>query len=379
MKTDFEEKIAYKLEGFNILEEAIAEHLANNLNTLCDMQCREEWTDGRYRKCCNESTCGVLAREHEFLEKIKQYKLKNFIDRYYHLFRSDLVSNKYRLLNHKTTLEDRVFNILCDIERAKKFLSDITESDFNSFEGHFEDLWLTAFENSSKKINKRVISDAKCFPIHYCMLINMETGELYSNDWVSISKRFFYIFSFPKLELYDNYAYGLFCEVNRDTVYDSAPITPEDIKKIKRFGENDYNRILEKVKKRLNDSHYTHTTILHTNIALINIEKISYGKINVRYHYDDQNYKVAVISDKNGNNITIAHEKEIASTDNTRFPDDANYYNNDDRYHNIFFSIKPSDLIGSTLIAEFYVCKDKIYAEPISVLTDENLIHLTTT
>jgi hypothetical protein len=374
MKTDYEINIALKLEGLGLVEEAIAEHLKNNFDTICDMKCREEWADGRYRKCCNKNTCDILAREEEFSNKIKLCKLKYFINAYHGLFHSDMTLNKYRLINQKITLEDKVFNLLSKISQAKKFLSELTESEFNSFEGRFDDLWSCSFEACFEK-NKRYLTDVKCFPIKCTdenLLLNMETGELYSSERIFNSKRFFYIMNFPKLNLYDNQDGSTFCEVNRDSVYESEPITPEHIKKIKHFGEDDYKMILDKAKTRLTDYRYR-----HTGVFLINIEKISYGSIKIQYDCGfDKDYTIAVITDKNGNNITIAHEKEIASTDNTRCPDDANYYNNDDRHHNIFFSIKPSDLVGSTLIAEFYVCKDKIYAEPISVLTDENLIHL---
>jgi hypothetical protein len=374
MKTkDYEEKIALKLKGLDLLEDAVAGHLKNNLDSICDMHCQDEWTCGRNRKCQTEcSKCEVLTREEKFLAEIKQYELEDFIGMYCGLFCSDLTKNKYRPLNQKITLEDKVFALLSDIAKAKQYLSELGKNEFINCNRYLEMLGFDSFDDISDS-NTLFVTDTKCFPIkstNRTLFLNMETGEIYVLHLGFPSQKYFYVLSIPKLYLFDYGERNLHCNYNRETICDLIPITPHDIKQIKSFGEDDYKKIIAKAKDQLQKGSH------HSDVFIINIENISYGKIQPEYSDIIPPFPVAVLTDKNGNNIMVASEIEIASTKDTFSPSDPGYFNVFERYKNIFFNIKSSELIGSTLIAEFYACKGKIYAEPISVLTEENLIHL---
>ncbi|MDR0917652.1 MAG: hypothetical protein LBM93_00135 [Oscillospiraceae bacterium] len=347
------ERAALQLKGVNLLEKAMAEHIKNNFETICDRQCQYVWSDLRLRKC---GSCDIIAREKELYYKIKKYEIDILLGEYCGLFKSEIDRNKDRLIINRITLEDKVFKFLSTLSSVKKGLTRKTESRFSKSSGQINNGRFLFLEQK-----------------YGYFLFNLENGKFYQiRNYARRDSDTFVVFNIPKLFLFE---YGdIFpdCEFDETLVEMRVPISPEDIRQVKSFGEEDFQKVLKKAKEQLyyNDENYS-------SFFLINIGKISYGySSNNREGSYEMKHKVAVITDKSGNNITIADKIEAASIHDSfmNIYREESPYNH--KYENVFFKIKSTDLIGSTLIAQFYICKNKIYAEPISVLTDDNIIHL---
>jgi hypothetical protein len=194
--------------------------------------------------------------------------------------------------------------------------------------------------------------------------INIKNGEIYSGElpetdnvnpiFDGINEFYFKLINVPNL---------LICKENDDIPIAVLPdditftdITQKQIEALNSFGKNDYKKVLSEVKEEFLMSY-------GKNIKFLKIMKIRYG-------YKDlgefkKTLQIAVITDEIGTDITIADYYALYELWWTDTIIDSSH---------MFYDIKPSDLIGNTLCAYFYIHGGKIYANPVAVITNENII-----
>jgi hypothetical protein len=140
------------------------------------------------------------------------------------------------------------------------------------------------------------------------------------------------------------------------TIFD---ITPETYL---RFSFTDYEVCL------LNTRYVLTELFPQPMICEIKIHDIKFAE--ERYSYNDERcsfndfYKIAVITDKSGTQITLA-DYYVMNSD--RGIDNLN--------RSAFYEIVAEDLIGTDIIAQMYYSDGKIYGQPLAVITDDNIIY----
>ncbi|MDR0918093.1 MAG: hypothetical protein LBM93_02425 [Oscillospiraceae bacterium] len=370
---NLKEKIELQLEGLELLEEAIAKHLSNCLKSICDMRC-EYSEDEEVKRCIvDRDSCKIYNTEEIFLAKIKSYDIRYYVGEYCGLFED----KSRRYFPH--TVEDGIYDLCKKIAAAKKFLEEIANGKPIYYCDSSVGLHYLKY-NSFSDETARSITDVELYPIWRYkakgVSVDLNTGEIYECSGNNCSNNF-HVFRVTKMYLYED-DFGITkayipdyhnteAESNPAKFgFDSMPnsrITTEQIKRLKAFGQTDYADILRKVK----------TALLHdkefTTVFFITIKEIRYG---YRSGQPNGQIKIAVISDEKGNNITIADFNNIA---NHLHPMQTKRNDGHLDYLHMFYDVKPEDLIGNTLIAHFYKYEDKIYAEPIAVVTDENIVY----
>jgi hypothetical protein len=103
-------------------------------------------------------------------------------------------------------------------------------------------------------------------------------------------------------------------------------------------------------------------------IAAIKIHDIKFVKEkNNAYDssWDERYYNMAVITDQNGTQITLADYKVMTHDYGKR---------NNNGSRSVFYDIVTEDLIGTDIVVQMYYMDGKIFGNPLAVITDENFI-----
>jgi hypothetical protein len=194
--------------------------------------------------------------------------------------------------------------------------------------------------------------------------INIKNGEIYSGElpetdnanplFYEINEFYFKLINVQNL---------LICKDNDDVPFAVLPdditftdITQKQIEVMNSFGETDYKKVLNDAKQDLSKG-------VCKNIRFLKIQRIQYG--SMRFDETGHYPTIAVITDENNVNITIADYDNLYDLIRSDILIESRH---------MFYDIKPSDLIGNTLCAYFYIHGKKIYANPVAVITNENII-----
>jgi hypothetical protein len=141
----------------------------------------------------------------------------------------------------------------------------------------------------------------------------------------------------------------------KDTTF--SDITLENIKAVKALARTDYSEFL-KTTKLVMTKYFPQPMIdiIHIHDIKFVEERDSIGHV----------YKIAVITDESGTQITLADYDVMTTGGCAR-------YSNLDR--SAFYEIVAEDLIGTDIFVQMYYMDGKIYGNPLAVITDENIIY----
>jgi hypothetical protein len=334
MSIDYKKRATFLLEGLKKLENAFADKI---LGSQFDSDYTRDYID-------------ISKEDEQFLAEMKQYDIDFLIDEYRAFLKKVYINDGEPVYNAEAAAKLSSL-IIGASECLQIYIKD------PSLPLCYYDIMLGLCDTKNiSQENLKCLYDVNLLCLSGYgrgVYIDINTGNSYREDVLfSRDNRFYkpqyHLINAPKVYIYSDADGEYVALIPKDVK--PIDITSEHIKKINLLGETDYRLALSSSKSSI-------TRAFDVSYTLIKILNISYEKV----HSDDYDGpKYAIITDENGCQITIHNEFDVHSE---------NYFTN------IFYRVKSSDLIGSSIFLSFYISGEKIYAKPLTVITDEKIIH----